>query len=375
MATIIEDVPMSDDFDYEEDVEAELEVDELDPSDDELQAPKPESQQTPTSKKTSNTKPGQRVPGHSLLPASKIENMLQANGITQNITLSKEGLFMLSIATEEFVKSLAREAYAEAQRCDTKLVGYEQIALVPVMCQPEYAFLQEIIPRPMGIRYAMEFREQRLQKMQDEDPALGGYVPPPYVPTPMFSLATSTSASVSASTSTAGKKTKDAKQPKVSTASASTATARKKEAAAEKKEKARKDKEEKRDKANQEHISNGSTTKQKANKARSASMSSRTESASQRRSARNGSAKQTQAAAPSPLVNGTSGTTSEAEADDATEVSTNDSESPWTSQPIGHASNLLHGSASVTPFSRSASGTSSSTNPGRTIYSQTIQPD
>jgi hypothetical protein len=58
------------------DVEAELEVDQLDSDTD------PEEQAT-TSKeasKNSATRPGERVPGHTLLPAVRLENMIQADG-------------------------------------------------------------------------------------------------------------------------------------------------------------------------------------------------------------------------------------------------------------------------------------------------------
>jgi hypothetical protein len=116
MASVLEDVSMSDEMDFEDDVEAGLEVDELDPSDDEQQ---PAATVPPKgkSRKASTSKPGVRVPGHTLLPAARVESMLQSSGTCLNtfiqateiehhagitnsaLGMSKEGQFMLSIAT------------------------------------------------------------------------------------------------------------------------------------------------------------------------------------------------------------------------------------------------------------------------------------
>lgn len=56
------------------DVEAELEVDQLDSDTD-----PDEPTKTPKAKNNSN-RPGERVPGHTLLPAVRLQNMLQADG-------------------------------------------------------------------------------------------------------------------------------------------------------------------------------------------------------------------------------------------------------------------------------------------------------
>lgn len=62
---------------YESDVEAELEVDQLD-SDSEIDENTDPSKPS-TSKKTSS-KPGERSPGHTLLPNVRLYNILQAEG-------------------------------------------------------------------------------------------------------------------------------------------------------------------------------------------------------------------------------------------------------------------------------------------------------
>jgi len=58
------------------DVEAELEVDQLDSDTD----PEEQAATTKAVSKNGATRPGERVPGHTLLPAVRLENMIQADG-------------------------------------------------------------------------------------------------------------------------------------------------------------------------------------------------------------------------------------------------------------------------------------------------------
>lgn len=65
------------------DVEADLEVDQLDSSGSDQEqetAAQPASISTASTKKAAPGKPGVRVPGHTLLPQARIENILQADG-------------------------------------------------------------------------------------------------------------------------------------------------------------------------------------------------------------------------------------------------------------------------------------------------------
>jgi hypothetical protein len=71
------DVVMEDELEYESDVEADLEVDELDSSGDDQE--NAVQQPVSTSKKAPAVKPGTRVPGHTLLPQVRIENILNAD--------------------------------------------------------------------------------------------------------------------------------------------------------------------------------------------------------------------------------------------------------------------------------------------------------
>ena len=102
------------DFAYESDIEAELEVDQLDSDSDNDDVAYPTD---PNTSKNGVGRPGERVPGHTLLSEDRIENMIRADGLCMlspcqddipklsslgvlgNLALSKEGLFLLSVAT------------------------------------------------------------------------------------------------------------------------------------------------------------------------------------------------------------------------------------------------------------------------------------
>lgn len=60
----------------ESDVEAELEVDQLDSDTD----PEEQAATSKAASKNGAARPGERVPGHTLLPAVRLENMIQADG-------------------------------------------------------------------------------------------------------------------------------------------------------------------------------------------------------------------------------------------------------------------------------------------------------
>ncbi|CDO71442.1 hypothetical protein BN946_scf184909.g36 [Trametes cinnabarina] len=68
---------------------------------------------------------GVRVPGHTLLPQDKVENILDAEGAGAH--MSKEAVFMLSIATEEFVKKLAEAGYKQTTSENRQHVQYRDL--------------------------------------------------------------------------------------------------------------------------------------------------------------------------------------------------------------------------------------------------------
>lgn len=83
------DVVMEDELDYESDVEADLEVDELDSSGSDQENTAQPS--VSTSKKAPAAKPGTRVPGHTLLPQVRIENILNADGTSCSLLDTRRG--------------------------------------------------------------------------------------------------------------------------------------------------------------------------------------------------------------------------------------------------------------------------------------------
>ncbi|KAF6757517.1 hypothetical protein DFP72DRAFT_891352 [Ephemerocybe angulata] len=169
------DVVMEDELEYESDVEADLEVDELDSSGSDQENPAQPS--VSTSKKVTSGKPGTRVPGHTLLPQVRIENILQADGVTGNLALSKDGQFVLSIATEEFIKRLALAGLAKAKaNRQQNMVNYTDMSTVALR-QREFRFLRETIPEPFALSTAWELRGIRHMELMEEDPALGGIIP------------------------------------------------------------------------------------------------------------------------------------------------------------------------------------------------------
>ncbi|RXW23387.1 hypothetical protein EST38_g2451 [Candolleomyces aberdarensis] len=160
------------------DVEADLEVDQLDSSesDQETAAAQPASISTAT-KKGAPGKPGVRVPGHTILPQARIENILQADGVTGNLALSKDGQFILSVATEEFIKRLAQTGFQRARTArQQNMVNYQDMANIAEKTFA-FRFLKQTIPQPLTLTTAWELRGMRHMELMEEDPALGGVIP------------------------------------------------------------------------------------------------------------------------------------------------------------------------------------------------------
>jgi hypothetical protein len=119
-----------------------------------------------------------RPPGCSLLPTPRLESILQADGVTGNLTLSKEALFVLSVATEEFIKRMARtgQMHSSAQR--RIAVSYVDMAASTQQYQ-EFMFLKDTIPAPMSLAEAIQLRQAKEKEMLEDDPALAVNPPAP----------------------------------------------------------------------------------------------------------------------------------------------------------------------------------------------------
>ncbi|KAJ6477457.1 hypothetical protein C8R47DRAFT_653357 [Mycena vitilis] len=135
----------------------------------------------------------ERVPGESLLPSRGLENIIQADGVTGRLALSKEGLFILSVATEEFIKRLTQGGHRQASAERRVSVDYRDMAATTQQYQ-EFMFLRgwepffamtfsliipkETIPTPVSLSDALKLRELKEKEMLDDDPALAA--PTPY---------------------------------------------------------------------------------------------------------------------------------------------------------------------------------------------------
>ncbi|KDR82680.1 hypothetical protein GALMADRAFT_220670 [Galerina marginata CBS 339.88] len=173
--------PQTERIQYESDVEAELEVDQLDSDSD------PEEQvDTAKAPKAKNGagRPGERVPGHTLLPAVRLENIIQADGVTGSMALSKEGLFVLSIATEEFIKRLIQAGHREASAHRRNQINYTDMAATTQQYQ-EFMCLADTIPVPLTLADALALRQQKERELFEDNPALAfPYPAPSSMPSP-----------------------------------------------------------------------------------------------------------------------------------------------------------------------------------------------
>jgi len=140
--------------------EAEDDVDQLDSDSAQDSSPSGSSRQNST-----------RILGESLLPTVRLENIIQADGVTGNLALSKEGLFVLSVATEEFIKRLAQGGHRQAGFERRNVINYSDMSATTQQYQ-EFMFLQETIPSPVSLSDALHLRELKEKELADDDPAL-----------------------------------------------------------------------------------------------------------------------------------------------------------------------------------------------------------
>ncbi|KAL1748419.1 hypothetical protein HDZ31DRAFT_60403 [Schizophyllum fasciatum] len=125
-----------------------------------------------------------RLPGTSLFPADAVERVTQSHGATHTVGMSREASYVLSIATEDFIKRLVQGAYEEAQGERRNMISYHDVAATTQQYQ-ELFFLQETIPQPMALSDALLASEQREKELMSEDPAIApeapADVPPTYI--------------------------------------------------------------------------------------------------------------------------------------------------------------------------------------------------
>ncbi|KAF8798793.1 hypothetical protein BYT27DRAFT_7150188 [Phlegmacium glaucopus] len=162
---------------YESDIEADLEVDQLDSDSNDDDAVDPTKAGT---SKNGTGRAGERVPGHTLLSAVRLDNMIQADGVTGNLALSKEGLFLLSVATEEFIKRLIQAGHREASAHRRNMINYNDMAATTQQYQ-EFMFLGDTIPACITLAEALILRQRKEREILEDNPAMA---PSFRVPTP-----------------------------------------------------------------------------------------------------------------------------------------------------------------------------------------------
>ncbi|KAJ7069801.1 hypothetical protein C8F01DRAFT_1114069 [Mycena amicta] len=115
--------------------------------------------------------PVERIPGESLLPSGRLENIVKAHGVLGSLALSREGLYILSVATEEFIQRLAQGGYRQASAERRPCINYRDMAATTQQYQ-EFMFLRETIPSPVSVKDAMDLRAAKQRDMIANDPAL-----------------------------------------------------------------------------------------------------------------------------------------------------------------------------------------------------------
>ncbi|KAL5524614.1 hypothetical protein ACEPAF_9754 [Sanghuangporus sanghuang] len=118
----------------------------------------------PVVKKPRPKPPTTRVPGQTIVPMSRIEAILSADA-GQNGAHSKEASYLISLATEEFIRRLTRVAHSRSRLDKRSLTTYNDTA-DSAFYFDEYNFLQEMIPRPLTPKAALAERKRILEEQE-----------------------------------------------------------------------------------------------------------------------------------------------------------------------------------------------------------------
>jgi len=97
----------------------------------------------PKKKRERKEQPAERQPGKTLFPISKVQKIIKADKDIPII--AKEATYLISVATEEFLKRISEAAMAIAERERRTTVQHKDIATV-VRKADEFLFLEEILP-------------------------------------------------------------------------------------------------------------------------------------------------------------------------------------------------------------------------------------
>ncbi|KAI6044785.1 hypothetical protein EDC04DRAFT_3137558 [Pisolithus marmoratus] len=197
-------------YDLPTDSEGDVEIDELvsDTEDEQLTSASVAGQ------KKGGRKLGERMPGTTLLPASRVENMIHSDGasttwmrlaasshvdtfmtfkgVTGNLSMSREAVFTISVATEEFIKRMVQAGHRSAAAVrrntvhytDMGMLGHFNLGFVAQLFSPasstqqyqEFMFLQDTIPEPISLLEALARREAKLKEDLAANPAVASSI-------------------------------------------------------------------------------------------------------------------------------------------------------------------------------------------------------
>jgi len=113
------------------------------------------------------SKPTERVRGQTLLPLSRVQKIVKAD--KELAGMSKEATYLISVATEEFIKLLAQSGHQQAAREKRTTVQYKDMA-VAVKRADELMFLEEIIPGTIPASAAIGKRRAKERAVLADDP-------------------------------------------------------------------------------------------------------------------------------------------------------------------------------------------------------------
>ncbi|CBQ72406.1 conserved hypothetical protein [Sporisorium reilianum SRZ2] len=128
---------------------------------------RPESPSSPGPSTTSPSKSGSKSQrGVSIFPTARVARIIKAD---RDIDIcSKEATFLISMATEIFVRKLTDEAYTNAKLDKRKHIFYKDLSRA-VQQNELLEFLKDAIPTPMALSSALEARQGKLQQKQTEE--------------------------------------------------------------------------------------------------------------------------------------------------------------------------------------------------------------
>ncbi|KDQ09901.1 hypothetical protein BOTBODRAFT_36716 [Botryobasidium botryosum FD-172 SS1] len=112
-------------------------------------------------------RPTERAPGQTLLPLSRVQKIVKAD--KELAGMSKEATYLISVATEEFIKMLAQSGHQQAAREKRTTVQYKDMA-VAVKRADELMFLEEIIPNTIPASVAIGKRRAKERAVLADDP-------------------------------------------------------------------------------------------------------------------------------------------------------------------------------------------------------------